>query len=81
VTEILDIAEQWFEDYYAIRPHEALQSLPPCQYEAEYAWFPQYQKVLISGGRHSQKRNKSDQECVSLKAVGCILENVWLNFE
>jgi len=37
LTEIRDIAEQWLEEYNAIRPHDALQGLSPYQYAAEHA--------------------------------------------
>jgi putative transposase len=33
LQEARDIAEDWIEDYNAVRPHEALQGLPPYQYE------------------------------------------------
>jgi putative transposase len=37
LSEVRDIAEQWLEEYNAIRPHEALQGLSPYQYAAEHA--------------------------------------------
>lgn len=37
INEIREIAEQWLEEYNAIRPHEALQGLSPYQYAAELA--------------------------------------------
>ena len=37
INEAREIAEQWLEEYNAIRPHEALQGLSPYQYAAEHA--------------------------------------------
>jgi putative transposase len=37
LSEVRDIAEQWLEEYNAIRPHDALQGLSPYQYAAEHA--------------------------------------------
>jgi putative transposase len=37
LSEVRDIAEQWLEEYNAIRPHVALQGLSPYQYAAEHA--------------------------------------------
>ena len=34
LQEARDIIEDWMEDYNAVRPHEALQGLPPYQYES-----------------------------------------------
>ncbi|MGV8050606.1 MAG: integrase core domain-containing protein [Anaerolineaceae bacterium] len=35
--EVREISEQWLEEYNAIRPHEALQGLPPYQYAIQHA--------------------------------------------
>lgn len=32
LSEVREIAEEWLEEYNAVRPHEALQGLPPYQY-------------------------------------------------
>jgi len=37
LSEVREITEQWLEEYNAIRPHEALQGLPPYQYAAQNA--------------------------------------------
>jgi putative transposase len=37
LSEVRDIAEQWLEEYNAIRPHVALKGLSPYQYAAEHA--------------------------------------------
>jgi len=37
INEAREIAEQWLEEYNAIRPHEALQGLSPYQYAAKHA--------------------------------------------
>ena len=37
INEAREIAEQWLEEYNAIRPHEALQGLSPYQYVLEHA--------------------------------------------
>lgn len=37
IQEVRDIAEEWLEDYNAIRPHEALDGLPPYQYAIKHA--------------------------------------------
>ena len=37
LSEVRDIAEQWLEEYNAIRPHDALQGLSPYQFAAEHA--------------------------------------------
>ena len=37
LSEVQEITEQWLEEYNAIRPHEALQGLPPYQYAAQNA--------------------------------------------
>lgn len=37
IQEVRDIAEEWLEDYNAIRPHEALGGLPPYQYAFKHA--------------------------------------------
>lgn len=37
LQEVRDITEEWIEEYNAIRPHEALEGLPPYQYLAERA--------------------------------------------
>jgi putative transposase len=37
LSEVRDIAEQWLEEYNAIRPHDALQGLSPYQYAVEHA--------------------------------------------
>lgn len=37
IQEVRDIAEEWLEDYNAIRPHEALGGLPPYQYAIKHA--------------------------------------------
>ena len=37
IQEVRDIAEEWLEDYNAIRPHEALGGLPPYQYAIQQA--------------------------------------------
>jgi transposase InsO family protein len=31
------LTEKWLEDYNSIRPHEALQGLPPCQFAIQNA--------------------------------------------
>ena len=33
IQEVREIAEEWLEEYNAVRPHEALGGLPPLQYE------------------------------------------------
>jgi putative transposase len=37
LSEVREITEEWLEEYNAIRPHEALQGLPPYQYAAQNA--------------------------------------------
>mgnify|MGYP003732806499 CR=1 FL=1 len=37
LSEVREISEQWLEEYNTIRPHEALQGLPPYQYATQYA--------------------------------------------
>ena len=37
LNEVREITEQWLEEYNTIRPHEALQGLPPYQYAAQNA--------------------------------------------
>jgi len=37
LDEAREITEEWLEEYNAIRPHEALQGLPPYQYAAQNA--------------------------------------------
>jgi len=37
IDEVREIAEQWLEEYNAIRPHEVLQGLSPYQYVLEHA--------------------------------------------
>jgi putative transposase len=37
LSEVRDIAEQWLEEYNAIRPHDALQGLSPYQYAVKHA--------------------------------------------
>jgi putative transposase len=37
IQEVRDIAEEWLEEYNAIRPHEALGGLPPYQYATQQA--------------------------------------------
>lgn len=37
IQEVRDLAEEWLEDYNAIRPHEALGGLPPYQYAIKHA--------------------------------------------
>ena len=37
IQEVRDIAEEWLEEYNAIRPHEALDGLPPYQYAIQQA--------------------------------------------
>ena len=34
LQEVRDITEEWIEEYNAIRPHDALQGLPPYEYAA-----------------------------------------------
>jgi putative transposase len=37
LEEVRTITEHWLEDYNTIRPHEALQGLPPCQFAQQHA--------------------------------------------
>ena len=37
LSEVREITERWLEEYNAIRPHEALQGLPPYQYAVQNA--------------------------------------------
>ena len=37
LSEVREVAEQWVEEYNAIRPHEALQGQTPYQYAAQKA--------------------------------------------
>ena len=37
LNEVREITEEWLEEYNAIRPHEALQGLPPYQYASQNA--------------------------------------------
>ena len=37
LSEVREITELWLEEYNTIRPHEALQGLPPYQYAAQNA--------------------------------------------
>ena len=37
LEEVRQIVEPWFENYNAIRPHEALQGLSPYQFAAQFA--------------------------------------------
>ena len=37
LQEVRHITEQWLNDYNTIRPHEALQGLPPRQYAIQNA--------------------------------------------
>ena len=37
LEEVRNITERWFEDYNTIRPHEALQGVPPRQFALQHA--------------------------------------------
>ena len=37
LEEVRHITDHWLEDYNTIRPHEALQGLPPCQFALQHA--------------------------------------------
>ena len=37
LEEVRTLTERWLEDYNTIRPHEALQGLPPRQFALQHA--------------------------------------------